>query len=304
MASFNEVRALSTAILAGCLAAGAVRPQEQPLFCESGAVALQYEGPYGKLGEHSFAASRGSSGVLGFYNNTGKPISRLTVAVDYLARDGQTLLTMLYQAGPRRTEEQLFSFERAAPWPELEEPLRPSASIRLLGESPVTTSRCPTGARVSLLSIVFLDHQTFLWSTPAWRIEATPKSTGKSFTLDPALVRSVSQFSVKVRINPDGRISDLWAAEPVDSDVLGKIKSQIGSWSFEPALRAGKAEEDEQFWLLRFHTQFIKEKDNWQFVVNGAPSSPFTVLDFFSDVGTPGHWAVVYGDQTADLTVR
>lgn len=286
-----------TLVLGLCFATLGADAQEPPILCSADPLPLYYRGPVGKVGEHRYVANRVSSGALTFHNDTEKPILNLTLIITYLSNDGQPLLTMAYQAGPKHGREEVFSFERAHLTNELKAPLPPGNSLRLQAESPLTTTRCPSKANVTLLSVVFSDQGTYFWSAPSWHVQATPRDTGNSFNVDPGQVRSVDQFAVRAHITSEGRISALWSLERVPGSLFEAIKSQLSSWSFEPALLDGKSTEDEQIFLLRFHTNPAHEAYFWDTVVSRGPSSPFTVVDFFANEPEPGQWQVVYGDR-------
>jgi hypothetical protein len=200
----------------------------------------------------------GLVGGITLRNQTGKPLSRLTVMVNYLDENRSILFSMPYQAN-LPTEKNHLSNIRPFSELELSEPVSPGKEVSLLARNLLHVTRMPATAEIIFWLAKYDDGSI-----------SDDLISQRGFRTDPILVETPEEYlqvgvpypsePIKVwltaHINEYGRVLTL---KVVPESNLGlseaefrSLSRQVAEWHFFPAVENGYAASSDLCLLIEF----------------------------------------------------
>lgn len=190
-----------------------------------------------------------------FENRSDKPISSLTLVLEYRTRDRDYSLPVVYEAAPdtKQPSDYLIPTERVEALPQ---PILPGESKAVHGVSPYTPPSCPTSARLTMLDIRFIDQTKFTWTDPKWWTPPLLADYPEEFEIPEAANWKPHPFLV--RIAPDGSVDRLTPLDSSQGVISESIAKTLRKLSFAPATEDGHA----RFLSVVFIVDFVKTHDD------------------------------------------
>ena len=257
-----------------------------------------FDNPPGLIEAHNaiFTDAGDTTVELVFRNDGTSPLLSLAMVMEYVDAQEEVIdripIVAAVKPGIREVPPNVLSpadaWKRALP---------PGEAVRLVGtRDGIRTGQCPVRARVTFASVRFPDGTTRTFSSPGWRLPATPKQV-------PILPEAIPEFPAqpptsvlaKLKISASGDVIDVVSEEAVDHKVVDWIRDRMRDWKFHPALVGGKPADSELTTLFLIHA-----KGMGKFSEERPVLQPVTLIQFIwsrdlSQTAATDRWTVMYG---------
>lgn len=200
-------------------------------------------------------------GEISLRNKTGRPLSRLTVMVNYLDAKGSILLSIPYQANLPNERNDI---ENIHPFSELHlnKPLQPGSVIALEGRNLLSIGTDPVSAEVAYWFAKYYDDES----------SVSTQVGEHGFRTDPLLIETPGDLEVslphamepiktfvKLQINEYGRVLEVLQARDSHSELSREqfedLSKQLSQWHFFPSIENGYAVRSELYMLVEFQPE-------------------------------------------------
>jgi hypothetical protein len=242
-----------------------------------------------------------SAGSFILRNIGDRPIRALSIAMQYVDRDGKTLIVIPFvavtgQAG--RSFDAIIHTQYVEP---LETPIYPGETKRIQGLSYTVVGECPASARLEFVSLQFSDGSSYTWSSEGWEIGPVPQYLpAASLRLDPSLVRAPVKFLARVQVSSGGRISQFSAPSEVAKGLVDELRKQSAEWFFFPASRDGKPVASELSLLF----DVVPSGANADEPLAGEIRSPLVIIRLLQRETGADTWMLWYGRRSGATKIE
>jgi hypothetical protein len=253
--------------------------------------------PPGEIEDHTvtFDDVGTTTARVQFRNLTGGVISSVALVVEYLDKQGGIIDTVPMVGATRELIAEFrtpFPVQRLVgnPWAES---VTEEASVQIDGvKDGVRTSVCPTSARITFVKIQWTDGTVQSFFARDWQVPPIPHNIPRVGNGFPKLgAASASALLTRVRIDTTGHVTDVRVSGDEQSTKLFEWfdKWMRQSWTFHPAVYAGRRVDAELEILFRVHVPSSQDASE-----NETTPTPVTLIQLLPKATQPG-WLVYYG---------
>jgi hypothetical protein len=241
-------------------------------------------------------------GELTLRNNSNLALTAITLVVNYLDKDDNTLFAITYQANVKGFSNTALNI-RAFSEVRLDNPVEPNGVIHMSASNLLSTTETPARAVASVLNITFLDGtgRNSGVLKPIWHSQPMLDRADGSIKLALDVASEPVYIAAELKINEYGNVT---AVEPIGGPLtaaqIQSLSRQLATWHFFPAIENGYGVPDTLAIVLQFQpTDAVPTHHCFL----GHPEAYPKIFAYFileRQSGKPDSWQAYYDDYPVD----